>query len=100
MSDRARAVLYGHTFRATDNRRYVGLLAEPIEQRIEAAIAAAHATGREEGMREAAGLAREVAPWGYTLGVATYLEGFHAGADKAAQAILADIRTQEDSTSE
>jgi hypothetical protein len=53
VSERARAVLYSHTFTATDNRRYVGLLAEPIEHRIEAALAEAHAAGREAGMREA-----------------------------------------------
>ena len=36
----AREVLAGHSFVATDNRRYVGLLAEPVEARIVAALRA------------------------------------------------------------
>ena len=93
MSDRARAVLYGHTFRATDNRRYVGLLAEPIEQRIEAAIAAAHATGREEGMREAAKIVDACLPPGE---VDSWNDGWLCGTEAASAAIFSAIGTQED----
>ena len=50
----AREVLVGHTFIAVDRKRYVGLLAEPVEQRIATALRAAEARGYERAREQAA----------------------------------------------
>lgn len=57
----AREVLVGHTFIATDRKRYVGLLAEPVEERIATAIRSAYASGYDAAREQAAEVGREAA---------------------------------------
>ena len=56
----ARETLVGHTFIAVDRKRYVGLLAEPVEERIATALRSAYSAGYAAAREQAAG---EVERW-------------------------------------